>query len=487
MTVTLRTKICAGIALLAFVGTQSLHADLRDDLLEVFETSDIAEARTMIDAAKKAGRPEGWYLSGRLNMLGFNFSQAQKDFAEYRRLAKAKKYSRFDSEVTEALEGVAEGNLQFDRFQDIVVIDAVKVNKDKFFKHLRLPLSAGRVVSASEIPGETSGRGVAGFISEGGDFMMWSQTFPAEKDSEDDDNEEYPSDADVSYMVEANVLTDGSLSAPKAVENLGEDADYPFLTGDGTTLYYSAYGDNSVGGRDIFIATRDAATGEYRQPVNAGMPFNSSADDYLLAVDEENGVGWWATDRHLLDEEVMLYVFLLPEGRKNFEGTSEEKRERGVLDDIRVTWIAQDSEDEDTDDDDESEISKTPEQLEQEQAEREKHYREKAAEIRKIQPGLKPRRHDCRIPVGPGKYIYSVDDVRSESEKRLVGEYIRAEKNLAALKSDLDRKRRTYSVRPDNNLGSEIITLEKQVENGKIEVTTILSALYKELGVGRRK
>ena len=217
------------------------------------------------------------------------------------------------------------------------------------------------------------------------------------------------------------------------------------------------------------------------------MPFNSSADDYLLAVDEENGVGWWATDRHLLDEEVMLYVFLLPEGRKNFEGTSEEKRERGVLDDIRVTWIAQDSEDEDTDDDEESEISKTPEQLEQEQAEREKHYREKAAEIRKIQPGLKPRRHDCRIPVGPGKYIYSVDDVRSESEKRLVGEYIRAEKNLAALKSDLDRKRRTYSVRPDNNLGSEIITLEKQVENGKIEVTTILSALYKELGVGRRK
>ncbi len=451
--------------------------------MEIYETSDIAEVRPLIEAAKKAGQPEGWYFSGRLAMLDFNFPQAQKDFAEYRRLAKLKKYNNFDYSANEALKGVKEGNLQFDRFQDIVVIDAVKVPKKDFFKHLRLPLSAGRIVDISEIPGDIGEMGQTGYISEGGDFMMWNQMI-----TENDSVAPQPT------MVEANVLTDGSLSAPHPIANLGEDADYPFLTADGTTLYYSAYSDNSVGDRDIFIATRDPQTGNYRQPVNAGFPFNSSADDYLLAIDEENGVGWWATDRHLLDGEIVLYVFLLPDGRRNFEGTPAEKRERGKLDNIRVTWTSDpadlssaNDDDEDMDEEDESGemVEKTPEQLALEQAEREKRYEEKAAEIRKIRPGQKPRRHDCRIPVGPGKYIYSAEDVQTQRQRQLVGEYIIIEKNYSSLKSNLEATRRKYSKSPTTALESEIQLMEKEEERLRIERLSVLSALYRELGINR--
>lgn len=480
MTHKTRIKIHAGIALLAIAGTQSLHADLRGDLLEIVGTSDIGEARLLVDAAKKAGQPEGWYLSGKLAMLDYNFPQAQKDFAEYRRIAKIKKYNRFDTSVAEAMEGVKEGNLQFDRFRDIVVIDAIKVKKDKFFKHLRLPLSAGRIVDVDEIPGDAAGRGEAGFISEGGDFMMWSDMF---EDDISDNGETF----ETPYIAETNVLTDGTLSTPKPIRNLGEDADYPFLTGDGMTLYYSAYGENTVGGRDIFIATRDPQTGEYRTPVNAGFPFNSAADDYLLVIDEENGVGWWATDRHLLEDEVVLYVFLLPDGRKNYEGTPDEKRDRGILDNIRVTWTSTSADDDADDEDDEadgdSSTEKTPEQLAEEQAERERFYQEKAAEIRKIKPGQKPRRHDCMIPIAPGKYIYSADDVKTSRQRQLVEEYILKEKDYNELKGRLGSLRKQYASNPTDNLRREIETLEISEEKGRIELITILSALYHDMGI----
>lgn len=468
--------ILAGIALLACAGGQSLHADLRREIMDAADATSVEEARPLIEELKKSGKPEGWYLAGRLSMLDFNFPQAQKEFAEYRRLAKAHKFTGFDDAVAEALEGVKEGNLQFDRFRDLVVIDAIKVKRDKFFRQLRLPLSAGRIVDITEIPGDISDRGRTGFISEGGDFMMWNQSI-AENDTADN----------VPVLVEANVLTDGSLSAPHPVTNLGDDPDYPFLTADGTTLYYSAYRDNSVGERDIFIATRDPQTGTYLQPVNAGFPFNSAADDYLLAIDEENGVGWWATDRHLLDDEVVLYVFLLPEGRKNFSGTDEEKRQRGRLDNIRVTWTSTptlDSSDKE-DDEDEEQVEKTPEEEAAELAEMAKNYEAKAAEVRKIKPGQKPKKIECMIPIGPGKYITSPEDVQAAALRNMMEEYIQAEKSQKELLKRLDTARRKYSNQATQQLGREILDMEKSAESGRIRLTSILSALYKGLGINR--
>lgn len=471
-----KNYIFAGIALLAFASPQSLRADLRRELSEKFSTTSLEAVRPLIEESKQAGLPEGYYFSGRLAMLGYDFDQASKDFAEYARLSKAKKVNEYADQVAEALSGVKEGKTQFERMQDIVVIDAVNVDKDSFLKHLRLPQSAGRVVSATEIPGDASNRGSGGYISESGDLMLWSEWGKAKPESTDNAGEE-----EIDIFKEASRLTDGSLSEAQVEGNFGESPDYPFLTSDGMTLYFSAYGNNSVGGRDIFIASRDPQTGNFRQPVNAGFPFNSSADDYLLAVDEENGVGWCATDRHLLDGQVTLYVFMLPEGRKNFEGPEEEKRARGVLNDIRITWNNSASSLSEGGEEAENEVAKSPEELAKEQAARENEYKEKAAEIRKIVPGQKPRRNLCRIPIKGGGYIYSPDDVKTPTQRRLVEEYIRAEKEYTVLKTNLDKKRRLYATSPSDNLGVRISGMEKEEAARKMELTRILSALYKEM------
>ncbi len=96
------------------------------------------------------------------------------------------------------------------------------------------------------------------------------------------------------------------------VSGLETDGDlrYPFLQNDGVTIYYAATGSESMGGLDIFVSRYSTATGRYLKPENIGMPFNSQANDYLYVIDEDNNLGWFATDRRQPEDTVCVYVFI---------------------------------------------------------------------------------------------------------------------------------------------------------------------------------
>ncbi len=88
------------------------------------------------------------------------------------------------------------------------------------------------------------------------------------------------------------------------------DMRYPFVMNDGITIYYAASGSESMGGLDIFASRFNSATGRYLKPENIGMPFNSSANDYLYVIDETNNLGWFATDRNQPEDTVCVYMFI---------------------------------------------------------------------------------------------------------------------------------------------------------------------------------
>ena len=79
-------------------------------------------------------------------------------------------------------------------------------------------------------------------------------------------------------------------TAPHKLDELdGDDAqNYPFMLSDGITLYYAAQGEESIGGYDIFVTRYDMDEKKFLYPENLGMPFNSPANDYMLAIDEFN-------------------------------------------------------------------------------------------------------------------------------------------------------------------------------------------------------
>jgi len=83
----------------------------------------------------------------------------------------------------------------------------------------------------------------------------------------------------------------------------------PYWLSDGVTLYFSANNPDGLGGLDIYVTRYNINSDTYTIPENLGMPFNSSANDYLYVLDETKGVGYWATDRYSTPDSVRVYQF----------------------------------------------------------------------------------------------------------------------------------------------------------------------------------
>ncbi len=136
-------------------------------------------------------------------------------------------------------------------------------------------------------------------------------------------------------------------SSPQRLSELGSDAPaFPFLMADGVTLYFSAEGEGTVGGRDIFRTQYNSSDLEFYEATNAGLPFNSPANDYLLAVSDIDNIGWLVTDRNQEAGKVCIYTFEPPAQRVSFDGDTpeDELRSYAEINAIRDTWSFGDAE-----------------------------------------------------------------------------------------------------------------------------------------------
>lgn len=80
-------------------------------------------------------------------------------------------------------------------------------------------------------------------------------------------------------------LPDGSWSEPVnlgPVINTPLNEESPFLSPDGSRLYFSSQGHNTMGGFDLYYSER-WANGNWGKPVNVGYPLNSTDDDIAFS------------------------------------------------------------------------------------------------------------------------------------------------------------------------------------------------------------
>lgn len=283
-------------------------------------------------AEKSKGTPEHNLYMGRLAFLDYDFEKAARLFKTYGAARKKNATGeallpRFESQLEVADESL--GNVQ-----KLQLIYKVQLPETDFTSAIRLPGSAGTLLPPDSIPFQ-QGRDEAtmAFANESRDYMLWSQRVAPQP--EEDGEESSVGNEESAYMiVESERLTDGSWSEPTPLKGLGDagiDADFPFMRADGTTLYFASPSEGSMGGYDLFVATRDPQTGEYLAPRNLGMPFNSPYDDLMVAVDEENGLGWLVSDRDRADGKVSLYLYILEEARSNHDPESPEIIEHARL------------------------------------------------------------------------------------------------------------------------------------------------------------
>ncbi len=217
-----------------------------------------------------------------------------------------------------------------ERVERIEILDSMSVDSATFFEAYRLSRQAGRILPPDAVSslgaGSSDDELSTAFMPQNRSELLW-----AAADS-----------TGVYRLFGADILDDGTIdhSAPLD-DKLGDggDARFPFLMPDGVTLYYANNGSGSLGGYDIFMTRRaDSDDGkEYFQGQNVGMPYNSPYDDYLLAIDEVSGLGWWATDRNRIPGKVTVYVFAPSPMRVNAEPSDPNLAALARLSDISLT------------------------------------------------------------------------------------------------------------------------------------------------------
>lgn len=79
--------------------------------------------------------------------------------------------------------------------------------------------------------------------------------------------------------------------------NTPYDEDYPSISGDGKTLYFSSKGHTSMGGYDIFKANFNADSSKFTSVTNMGYPINTPEDNSNFRISENGRYGYLAARR----------------------------------------------------------------------------------------------------------------------------------------------------------------------------------------------
>lgn len=94
------------------------------------------------------------------------------------------------------------------------------------------------------------------------------------------------------------INADGSFGVP---ENVGEKINtegretFPFISSDGR-LFFATDGHVGLGGLDVFVA-QIKDNGDIGEIYNVGKPLNSSYDDFGLILNENDGIGYFSSNR----------------------------------------------------------------------------------------------------------------------------------------------------------------------------------------------
>jgi len=137
------------------------------------------------------------------------------------------------------------------------------------------------------------------------------------------------------YFVDVN--EDGTFGTP---QNMGNTINtihreqFPFISDDGTILYFASDGHQGMGGLDIFMSK--SYEGIFAKPLNLGETINSNMDDFGYIVDEKKNKGYLSSNRKGGDN---LYSFKRTENEARYvvEGDVKDKNTKALLPGTQVT------------------------------------------------------------------------------------------------------------------------------------------------------
>ena len=216
--------------------------------------------------------------------------------------------------------------------QKLFIIDSIVVDHSQLSNAIPLPADYGQILPYDEFFNTKKGDSTYVYVNGFGNKCFYS-----EKSS------------DNTYkLFTRDKLNNSQWSAPQPVEGLDipfTEINYPYMTADGTTLYFAAKSEDGLGGYDIYVTSYDPESSKFLKAENVGLPFNSNKDDFLYVEDDTDGLAWFASNRRQPEGKVCIYTIALSATRQNYNSDIDETtlRNYAAITSIKDTWSSEES------------------------------------------------------------------------------------------------------------------------------------------------
>ena len=383
----------------------------------LYETGDLEKSLPYLEKSAKRNYIGAFRYLGKAYADMFRFDEAVENYETHIEWLEEKNRKTEQAEA-ELAELRAKARI-LKNVEMVTVIDSFVVGKQELLDSYRISLSSGKIQMNESKTGTIyeNEMGTKRIISEKNDSLM--QLYTQTK------------------------LLDG-WGEKEAIESLNNNSNmnFPFLMGDGITLYFASDGEGSLGGYDIFVTRYDSEDNTYLRPSNIGAPFNSTANDYLFAVDELNHLGWFVTDRNQPEGYVCVYVFIPNEIKKtyNYETcTPDFIRDVATLEKISTTWI---------------------------DMELVRNAQKRLSSIIEQKSELAEQKSEFLFVVNDNNTYTNWNDFHSKEAQNLYRQLLQKEKDLSHLQADLKQKRELFANENEQGkkkIAPSILDLEKRI------------------------
>ena len=385
----------------------------------LLETGKLNESEKYLKFAASKNVKESFCSLGKLYFILYRFKESEDAYEKYLSFLRKEKQLK-EVDIFEKLRDRSKAAVRMLAYcEDIQIIDSVIVDKRNFLeKYNILSKESGTVFELNGLPV---------YENQLQDKRYYTKM--------DDDKKKYRLYSQTKLM---NNWTDETLLKLPA-DDMGDD-NYPFVLSDGITIYYASTGLGSIGGYDLYVTRYNSGSETYFKPEQLGMPFNSPYNDYMLAIDEYNEVGYFATDRFLPEGKVVVYTFI-PNKEKTIIQTEDENY---LIDRAKISSIKQSQK-------------------------KGMNYKTKLLKIKADQQkNQEVITREFEFVINDNIVYYKLDDFKSHAAKQSFIQYQDLLKQLTTLNNQLDEKRKTYaeaSPAQKNNIVKSILTDEKKSES----------------------
>ena len=223
--------------------------------------------------------PRAYFYLGRVYHYNYLFQDALNLYKKYKSIANSKQAKFLKLEMY--IKMSQNGQSLMKNLSDIIVVDKKSTSVNKFNYSYDLKDIGGKILVTEEfqtkMDKKKNHKSIIYFPPLNQDILFYSSY------GESGDN-----GLDIYFKKR---LSSGGWSTPKILpENINSpyDEDFPFLSSNGTTFYFSSMGHNSMGGYDIFRCNFNSSTNDFGPISNLDYKINSTDDDILYLVDKEN-------------------------------------------------------------------------------------------------------------------------------------------------------------------------------------------------------